>query len=293
MSSGSYQHGSSLFTGITTSEEQDANERFQKHQRKVRTRRKEVLCWSTVAAIMLMIVLAIHVVFKHADTVKRLQHITPKGQIKWLNHLTTHIPSGTTCESTTLLMRHCEKTETAFSDDDVVDNEGDHHCSIIGYQRANYLPSLFGPNATWPTPSHLYAMSAQRPNHETYRQVETLTPLSKQIHVPINSHYQVGHAPYFADAFFRLLVSGKLCNKLTVISWKHSDIPNMAQALGCGHDEGCPEKYPHDDFDQIWVIRHAYNALSVKKAGRSLKQQNSGTWTVQGHVTKAGFTPQL
>jgi hypothetical protein len=215
--------------------------------------------------------------------------------MKWLNGMTTHVSSG--CESTVILMRHCEKAETPNSDDDAVDVEGDHHCSDIGYQRADFLPSLFGPYARWPTPSYLYAMSSTRPgdNHETFRQIETLEPLSKETHLPINSHFTVGRSPYFADHYFDRLANGKLCNTTTVISWKHSDIPNMAQALGCGPSEGCPPEYPHDNFDQVWVIQHEYGSMSAKEQERLLKQEqhNSGTWTVNGIVTKMGFKPSL
>jgi hypothetical protein len=297
-SAGSYQNGS---IDISTREEPQAYERFQthQHQRRIQARKRRLFFFSIIFCLIGMIALAIHVVFQHAARIHRLQHITPKGQMKWLNGITMtkkHVPSPG-CTSTIILMRHCEKTETPNSNDDVVDVEGDHHCSEIGYQRADYVPTLFGPDGRWPTPSYLYAMSSTRPgvNHETFRQVETLEPLSKQTHLPINSHFTVGSSPYFADYYFDRLASGKLCNTVTVISWKHSDIPNMAQALGCGPDEGCPSKYPHDNFDQVWVIQHEYETMLLKEQGRLLKQQQhkSGAWTVKGSVTKMGFSPNL
>jgi hypothetical protein len=295
MSTGSYQNGS---IGITSREEQQAYERFLRHQRlrKIQEKRKRIFFLSIIIVFIAgMITVALRVVFQHGARISRLQHVTPKGQMEWLNGMKANVSSG--CESTIILMRHCEKVETPNSDDDATDAEGDHHCSDIGYQRADYIPSLFGPDARWPTPSYLYAMSSTRPGdrHETFRQIETLEPLSKQTHLPINSHFTVGHSPYFADYYFDQLASGKLCNTTTAISWKHSDIPNMAQALGCGPDEGCPSHYPHDSFDKVWVIQHEYGSMSIKAQGRFLKQEqhNSGAWIVKGSVTKMGFKPDL
>lgn len=60
------------------------------------------------------------------------------------------------CESTLLIMRHCEKVGPLVSDDD-----GNEHCSLIGFERARYIATLFGdaPEERWPAPAHLFALS--------------------------------------------------------------------------------------------------------------------------------------
>ena len=53
-----------------------------------------------------------------------------------------------------------------------------------------------------------------------------------------------------------------LCNGgLSVVNWKHSRIPFLARALGCGIGDGCPRKYKSDDFDTLWLLTFQYTLL--------------------------------
>jgi hypothetical protein len=140
----------------------------------------------------------------------------------------------------------------------VVDSEGNAHCSYIGYERAKHLPTLFGKGARWPAPSHLYALTPAREGHWNYRQWETLDPLSTHLGVEtsIVEHYD------FVDEYFTMLQAGDLCGRVTVIAWKHEYIPDLANSLGCGDENGCPSTYDENDYDTVWQLKYLYHAAT-------------------------------
>ena len=189
------------------------------------------------------------------------------------------------CEATILLMRHCEKYGPY-----VTDEQGNEHCSYLGYERAKYLASLFGRNddddnpdkdATsttkqryrWPTPSHLFALSPDRYDHWNFREWETLQPLSKQIDLVI----EVLGRDDLPTLFFDLLQSGALCGRLVVVSWKHEYISELATALGCGPEEGCPSTYADTEFDQVWQLKYVYHAHRLQEKDDILVVNNNNT----------------
>jgi hypothetical protein len=190
------------------------------------------------------------------------------------------------CECTLLVLRHCEKLA---SDDDDEDGFGktkkDKHCSYLGYERAAFIPTLFethdnrttGTSETehhvgaaaplrrrrWPAPSRLYALTTQRHNgRSNYREWETIAPLSKSVGVDIE--LLDGNGERFAkDHLFPLLASHQLCGKLVVVSWKHSLIPSLVNAVGCGPDNGCPVSFPEDSFDQVWQVKFVFRPPTI------------------------------
>jgi hypothetical protein len=163
------------------------------------------------------------------------------------------IPAG--CETTILIIRHCEKQGPS-----VADKDNNQHCSYVGHQRAHYLPTLFGTNmaGTWPAPSLLYALSEDRGGHVNYREVETLQPLASKFGLDILKHES--NKDVAAD-ILNQLAQGRLCGKVVLISWEHSVIGDLAVRLGC---QDCPTNYtPDSEFDKVWMIRYVYNVLGT------------------------------
>jgi hypothetical protein len=161
------------------------------------------------------------------------------------------------CESTLLLMRHCEKIGPY-----VLDKEGNEHCSYIGYERARYLATLFGPgpDTRWPNPAHLFALTVERGGHQNFREWETLLPLSKQSGIITD----LSESPEaLADEYFDMLRAGTLCGQVAVVSWKHEYIPDVARALGCGSDNGCPDQFPDNSFDQVWQLKYVFHPEDI------------------------------
>lgn len=198
------------------------------------------------------------------------------------------------CEATVLILRHCEKYGNTL------DEHGDAHCSYIGYQRAAFLPTLFG--TRWPLPSALLSMTTIRGQHSNFREVETLRPLSKLTGVPIELMGQSTRA--VADSVFETLRRGDLCGKLVVLCWKHEHIPKLSNHLGCGPQDGCLTEYPETTFDQVWELKYVFEPPMLQDAmeeptspldedggRRRLKKKHQGGWLVYGFQTYQRFDP--
>jgi hypothetical protein len=144
---------------------------------------------------------------------------------KHLNYQSKRISAM--CESTILLTRHCEKVGP-----NVEDADGNVHCSYLGFERANFLATLFGhsKHTRWPVPSHLFALTPDRGEHLNFREWESLMPLSKATGISTDV---VNRPADLAEAYFSLLQSGDLCGKVTVVSWKVSSADISIQ-YACG-----------------------------------------------------------
>jgi broad specificity phosphatase PhoE len=141
-----------------------------------------------------------------------------------------------------LLMRHAEKTGDPM----------DPHLSQDGYARASkladYIPATFG------IPRFLIATAVSK---HSIRPIETITPLSAKIGVPIDST--------FADQDYGAL-AGRLLSEpryadagtLILVCWHHGNIPSMAGAL-----KAKPGSYPNpwgaDVFNQIRILTYSAN----------------------------------
>lgn len=200
------------------------------------------------------------------------------------HHHRQHIAMPNGCETTLLILRHCEKYGK-----DAIDENGDDHCNYIGYQRAEYIATLFGNETRWPIPTQLFALTEIRENNKNYREWETLRPLSKLVGVDIEM-IPSDSSVFAQGTYIPLLQEGYLCGQVIVVAWKHSLFPNLANAVGCGPDQGCPTAHPEDDFDTVWQIKfvfdppiatvHPYKRLSPKPH-----------WFVYGNLAAQGFDP--
>jgi hypothetical protein len=220
---------------------------------------------------------------------------------------TSHYPP-VGCESTVLLMRHCEKGDIQ------------EHCSYTGYQRAAYLSTLFGPHSRWPTPTYIYATSAGPRGHAhkkmNFREIETAAPLALVNNLTMDDKYddeQIGDlAKVILDRIKSAVGPGEhdhettnLCGKVQVVIWKHSNIGRLARHLGCGHHEGCPIDYKGRTFDDVWQIRFVNHAFTLEQHSttKHLKKHRNNKhrsvdipvshpqWTVYGYVTQQNFDP--
>ncbi|KAL7470195.1 hypothetical protein ACHAXS_013589 [Conticribra weissflogii] len=100
----------------------------------------------------------------------------------------------------------------------------------------------------------------------------------------------------------------EFCNDgMTVVNWKHSRIPKLANALGCGKEEGCPKKYDKSDFDTVWLLTFEYSMMDggsgvldelKDESERRLRQKKEeetthsffrGDWKISARVMNEGF----
>jgi len=236
----------------------------------------------TALIVTLLLSFATMAVAMHLNQKRREQDAISSGF--GLQNLKNATAVKTGCETTVLLMRHCEKFGPEVKDED-----GNQHCSFIGLERAQYITTLFGHKA-WPIPDFLYALSPIRPHHFNFREVETLRPLAQKYSLPIQSDFETNKE--LATHFFSLLGAGSLCGKTSIVSWKHESIPDLSRKLGCLH---CPHTYPVNSFDQVWQLKYVYDVkgmLSFSSSGRQLrKKKKAKEWSVYSTVVPQGFDP--
>ena len=140
--------------------------------------------------------------------------------------------------ATVLLIRHAEKL-----------TDGRMDLSPVGFERAKVIPQLFGGAGAaaphnLPRPDLLFATHISKNSN---RPVETITPLSEAMRLPISSE--------IADKDFatlaKELLSGKYAGKVVLVAWHHGSLPEFAEALGAKPPYA---KWPDTQFDRVWRI---------------------------------------
>lgn len=206
---------------------------------------------------------------------------TANSQLDLLNSMydeVTEMESG--CETTLLLLRHCDK------DNDWPGHHGrKNYCSWVGRERSYHFASLFdpkNPQQRWPRPAKIFALTEERDTRldddddvdskSHYREIETVMPLAHMFNMEIDV-YDIDDKELARD-YFELLQGGSMCGKATVVSWKHELIPDLALALACGPDDGCPIEYPDDSFDEVWQIRYVYDPEGKAKSSPETDPMN-------------------
>ena len=178
-------------------------------------------------------------------------------------------------------------------------------------------------------PLKLYALSEARykhqaKDHKNFREIETLTPTAMKFHLNVDQRFGVRDEGDLALDFFETLSksvaesvdnalstkkasnamdayaveeSRDICdNGMAVVNWKHSRIPNLSAALGCGKEEGCPKKYHSKDFDTVWLLTFQYsigNGSSKSHSRQHLKNSPTtveGGWKISAQLVNEGFT---
>jgi hypothetical protein len=138
--------------------------------------------------------------------------------------------------ATILLIRHAEKL-----------TDGREDLSPVGFERAKVIPLLFDGAAAphnLPKPDFLFATHQSKHSN---RPVETITPLSEALKMPI------GHDVEDKDfaVLAKELLSGKYAGKVVLVAWHHGSIPGFAKALGAVPPY---DPWPEMQFDRVWRI---------------------------------------
>jgi len=140
--------------------------------------------------------------------------------------------------ATILLIRHAEKL-----------TDGRPDLSAAGFERAGLIPRLFGGMGAaaphnLPRPDFLFATHVSKNSN---RPVETITPLSQALGLPISHE--------IADKDFATLatelLSGKYAGKVVLVAWHHGSLPGFAKALGAVPPY---DPWPETQFDRVWRI---------------------------------------
>ncbi len=159
--------------------------------------------------------------------------------------------------ATILIIRHAEKL-----------TDGRLDLSETGFKRAALLPKLFlpaGVRPDLPTPQFLFATHQSKHSN---RPVETITPLSEALHLPIS--HDIMDEDYAELA--KLLLNGQYAGKVVFVSWHHGKIPELAKSLGA---EPPYAKWPDEQFDRVWRIDYLDGKVTIRDLPQSLMPGDS------------------
>ena len=181
--------------------------------------------------------------------------------------------------SQVLIIRHAEKVGDPKKDDD-----GGRHLSIQGSARAAAVPALFAPAqpqlsckfdhqpgqfigtyrqiplqgkaSRFAAPNFIFAT---RNSKNSKRPIETVTPLSIALNLPINDGFTDKDADItkMANAVLNDLA---FAGKIVLICWHHGKIPDVAKALGVSK----PPKWDGKVFDRVWQITFPKGKASLQ-----------------------------
>ncbi|MBI5388452.1 MAG: histidine phosphatase family protein [Verrucomicrobia bacterium] len=157
-----------------------------------------------------------------------------------------------------IVIRHAEKPEDAR----------DARLSEEGRQRAQRLVKWLAQGKALGTNGPPAALFAARPTPKgrSLRCVETLEPTARHLGIAIR-------APYEAEDYQRLawlvLRDGSLQGKNVVICWTHSELPELAEALGV---KPKPSKWKDGDFESAYLITFPGGKATLEKAKQKLKK---------------------
>jgi broad specificity phosphatase PhoE len=138
-----------------------------------------------------------------------------------------------------LLMRHAEKDE----------RHPDVHLDAQGQARAAALVKLFP--AKFTTPDIIFASRASKVSNHA---VETVTPLAKALHLPIDDSFRDNQYAALATA---ILSRPAHANRHILVCWHHETLPQLASAL----EATPPIKWPATEYDHVWQIQYTLHGV--------------------------------
>jgi hypothetical protein len=128
-----------------------------------------------------------------------------------------------------------------------------NHLDAEGIRRAKGLPEFFSNSIEVngygeAKIAGLYAMAPQN-KKGTFRPIETVTPTSIQLNLPINEEFQKDDLDKLVK---QVMKNPEYDGKTVVICWEHTFIPKLAKAFGM---KSPPDWNGNDIFDRAWILK--------------------------------------
>jgi hypothetical protein len=153
-------------------------------------------------------------------------------------------------EQVIMIIRHAEKPKRSGNANAITPEGGydKHSLTVAGWMRAGALAALFAPHSGEP-PAGLHRPDAvYGPTYEgrSKRSVQTVTPLAARLGLDIDTRYAAGDEARLAEEL-------TTCPGATLVAWKHSGIPKIAEHLG--HVTPAPPlRWPGSRYDVVWIF---------------------------------------
>jgi hypothetical protein len=158
--------------------------------------------------------------------------------------------SGGLKDAVVLIIRHAEKLETG------------QDLSPAGFQRADAYVKYFGDFQVDGKPLKLDSLFAAADSKNSHRPRLTLEPLSRSLHLAIDTSFKDKAPELLADE-----LKSKPHGQGILVCWHHGKIPELMRALGAAPSALLPDgKWPDAEFG--WVIELHYDG-----AGKLLADQ--------------------
>jgi len=152
-----------------------------------------------------------------------------------------------------MIVRHAEKP----SDDgkiqgvDADGNDNAEELIVRGWQRSGGLVRLFAPrNGSFvdphlATPKTIFASKVSK-HSKSLRPQHTVLELANVLGLQLS----IGHDK---DDLNALATDAVAAAGPVLIGWEHQDIPDIVNLI-TGNSTTCPQKWPGDRFDVVWVL---------------------------------------
>jgi hypothetical protein len=152
-----------------------------------------------------------------------------------------------------MIIRHAEKHYEGGAERgvDIHGEHAKHELTVRGWMRAGALVPFFAPAGAAPanplisTPRSIFASAAVH-DSPSLRAQHTVTPLAALLGLEIDASYADGHE-------HELITAALSAASPVLIDWHHSHIVRLTRLIG-GERVGCPDEWPEERFDLVWVL---------------------------------------
>ena len=127
------------------------------------------------------------------------------------------------------------------------------------------------------------------PDYESVREIQTLTPLSEKMNLPINADYALGDMDQMVNY---ILKASEYNGGLVIISYEHLHIPKLVSAFDKNNSK--VTQWPHDVFD--WIVYLIFDPQTSQVTQCEIKLQKllyGDASVVQSATTKTSWYDRL
>jgi hypothetical protein len=151
-----------------------------------------------------------------------------------------------------MVIRHAEKPDGNVMGVDAEGTQNPEELVVRGWQRSGALVRLFAPrdgkfvDPQLAQPKTIFASEVGK-HSKSLRPQHTVLELADELNLKLDLDFKKGDEAALVQA--ALAAAGPV-----LIAWEHEDItPTIVNAI-VGNDTTCPQKWPGDRFDMVWVF---------------------------------------